>query len=107
MKVIEYPVVLKKLAKIGNDAKDKYLTSISALREAEVCRVDLFDDHRLKGKLKKFRELHLDGDLLLVYKEINNEAHIINIFTHKQLKNFKGAEEDEYILELGYNFITL
>lgn len=36
-----------------------------------------FQDHQLKGDLKEYRECHIRGDLLLVYRKIKNELILI------------------------------
>ena len=108
MVIKEYPAVTSKLTGKSKSVQKRYLVVTKILEESAVCQVNRFKDHQLKGSLKDYRELHLDGDFLLLYKEINGEAHLVNILFHKDMKNFKGAEEEDgYILELGYNYITL
>jgi mRNA interferase YafQ len=108
MVIKEYPTVTSKLTGKSKAVQKRYLIVTKILEESAVCQVNRFKDHQLKGSLKDFRELHLDGDFLLLYKEINGEVHLVNILSHKEMKNFKGAEEEkDYILELGYNYITL
>lgn len=52
------------------------------------------------------RELHLDDDCLLVYKRVGDEAHLVDILTHKQLDKFEGElEKDEF--EFCNNIIKL
>ena len=107
MVVKEYPIVTSKVSGKSKAVQKRYLIVTKILQESAVCQVNRFKDHRLKGSLKDFRELHLDGDCLLLYKEINGEAHLVNILSHKDMRNFEGAEEDEYTLELGFNYIKL
>lgn len=107
MVVKEYPIVTSKISGKSKAVQKRYLIVTKILQESAVCQVNRFKDHRLKGSLKDFRELHLDGDCLLLYKEINGEVHLVNILSHKDMRNFEGAEENEYILELGFNYIKL
>lgn len=46
-----------------------------------------FSDHQLRGELKEYRECHIKGDLLLVYKIIKDELVLvlINIGSHSYL----------------------
>lgn len=41
-------------------------------------------DHELKGKLKQYRELHVEPDLLLIY-QINDELKLIRLGSHSNL----------------------
>jgi len=45
-------------------------------------------DHQLSGKLRRFRELHVEPDWLLVYEKNGKELRIFCLWlaTHKQLK---------------------
>jgi mRNA interferase YafQ len=42
-------------------------------------------DHQLKGTLKEYRELHISGDVLLIYKIDETQLHLIRLGTHSQL----------------------
>jgi len=42
-------------------------------------------DHKLIGNFKEFRELHISGDLLLIYSIENNILKLVRIGTHAQL----------------------
>ncbi len=46
-----------------------------------------YKDHQLKGELKEFRECHVRGDLLLIYRKRHEIFTIIaiNIGTHSQI----------------------
>ena len=50
-----------------------------------------YSDHRLKGKLRDFRELHLYSNDLLIYKVKNNIITLEKIVTHKQLDKLNGS----------------
>jgi mRNA interferase YafQ len=45
-------------------------------------------DHQLQGKLRKFRELHVEPDWLLVYEKNGKQLSILCIWlsTHKKLE---------------------
>lgn len=42
-------------------------------------------DHALKGEWTGFRELHVSGDLLLIYKLSEENLYLIRIGSHAQL----------------------
>ena len=42
-------------------------------------------DHELLGVWQGFREFHLGGDLLVIYRRTNNEIILARIGTHNQL----------------------
>ncbi len=42
-------------------------------------------DHPLKGEYQGFRELHISGDLLLIYKIVDGTLYLVRIGTHSQL----------------------
>jgi len=42
-------------------------------------------DHQLIGNWKDFREFHLGGDLLVIYKVEKKDLILIRIGTHNQL----------------------
>jgi len=46
---------------------------------------DSYDDHQLEDNLSNFRELHLEGDLLLMYRKTPNRVTLVNIGTHDML----------------------
>lgn len=47
-----------------------------------------YKDHQLKGEFKEYRECHIKGDLLLIYKIVEDELILvlINIGSHSILK---------------------
>lgn len=46
-------------------------------------------DHPLKGDLKDFRECHIFGDLVIIYKRNDTELHLYRIGRHQDLfKNY-------------------
>jgi mRNA interferase YafQ len=46
-----------------------------------------YQDHQLKGEFKEYRECHIKGDLLLIYKIIEKELVLVlvNIGSHSSL----------------------
>lgn len=58
-----------------------------------------YSDHRLKGKLRNFRELHLDGNDLLMYKVSNNIITLEKIVTHKELDKLNKSKGSLYSSE--------
>jgi len=42
-------------------------------------------DHKLVGTYNKFRELHISGDLLIIYSIENDIFKLVRIGTHAQL----------------------
>jgi len=46
-----------------------------------------FRDHKLSGRLKDYRELHLQPDWLLIYRidEANNELQLARLGSHSEL----------------------
>jgi len=44
-----------------------------------------YRDHDLKGKLAGYRELHLGGDLLLLYRIEGNTVYLIRLGTHAEI----------------------
>jgi mRNA interferase YafQ len=44
-----------------------------------------YKDHQLKGKLSKFREFHVGGDLLVIYAIENNIIYLLRFGTHSEL----------------------
>jgi len=65
----------------------KILTKvINKLRKNE--KLDAkYGDHKLSGKLKKYRELHLQPDLLLIYRidKHKNELKLARLGSHSEL----------------------
>jgi mRNA interferase YafQ len=47
-----------------------------------------FRDHALRGKLRKFRELHVEPDWLLVYEKDGKKLRIVCLWlvSHKKLR---------------------
>ena len=48
-----------------------------------------YKDHKLKGKLKEYRECHVKGDILLLYRLLESESVLllVDIGSHSELFN--------------------
>ena len=57
---------------------------VSTLLKEEILPTEALD-HSLKGEYVDYREFHISGDLLLIYKIENNTLQLIRIGTHAQL----------------------
>ncbi len=44
-----------------------------------------YKDHQLKGKLSKYREFHIGGDLLVIYTIENDVIYLLRLGTHSEL----------------------
>ena len=62
----------------------KYVIYISTLLKEETLSTEALD-HSLKGEYVDYREFHISGDLLVIYKVENNVLQLIRIGTHSQL----------------------
>ncbi len=45
-------------------------------------------DHQLRGELKDFREFHISGDLVVLYRIDNDIVQLVRIGSHNEI--FKG-----------------
>jgi uncharacterized beta-barrel protein YwiB (DUF1934 family) len=52
-------------------------------------------DHLLIGKSKSFRELHIGGDLVVIYKIKNEALSLIRIGSHSQLFEYPLFVSDQ------------
>jgi mRNA interferase YafQ len=79
---------LNKILKSGdkNNLEDELYFVIDELKLGRKLPPNYFD-HFLQGEYKGYRECHLRGDLLLVYKIYNNVLilELVNIGSHSQL----------------------
>lgn len=49
-------------------------------------------DHKLEGALKDYRECHLDGDVLLIYKPLSGGAvKLLRVCTHDDIAGPRGT----------------
>jgi len=63
---------------------EKFVRYISLLLEGKPLPPEA-KDHPLSGNWKDFREFHLGGDLLVIYKVDNKDLILVRIGTHNQL----------------------
>jgi len=72
--------------KITDEQFSKFIKYCSLLLENKKLPKEALD-HSLKGNFKGYREFHLGGDLIVVYKkdEINREIILVAIGSHNQV----------------------
>lgn len=70
--------------KMSNQHYSKYILFLSKLLNEENLPVEA-KDHALTGEYQDTRELHISGDLLLIYFTTETELVLIRIGTHSQL----------------------
>ena len=77
----------KNLKKLSTEQKLHFLSVIEKLANNEKLEKK-YQDHALKGDLAGYRDCHLEPDLILVYKKINDELIIycLNIGSHTKIK---------------------
>lgn len=62
----------------------KYVVYVSTLLKEETLPSKALD-HSLKGEYVEYREFHISGNLLVIYKVENDVLQLIRIGTHAQL----------------------
>jgi len=62
----------------------KYIVFLSTLLQNQQFPPEA-KDHQLKGVWKDYREFHISGDLLIIYKINNDTLELIRIGSHTQL----------------------
>ena len=62
----------------------KYVVYITTLLKEEVLPSEAHD-HSLQGNYVKYREFHITGDLLVIYKIEDGILKLVRIGTHSQL----------------------
>ena len=82
----QYQKSLKKISKSGNLPIKEIENAISLLILGKTLPVK-YKDHSLNGELSKYRECHIKGDLLLIYKieKENLILILVDIGSHSQL----------------------
>jgi len=72
----------------------KQSKDINHLKEVieKLCKKEKLDqkyfDHKLSGKLKEYRDCHIEPDWVLIYKTTETELFLVRIGTHAEL--FRG-----------------
>ena len=86
LKLIRSKSFLKDYEKkrISDQHYSRFIIALGKLLNNETLS-DEFLDHELKAYWKNYRELHISGDLLLIYKKTKTELTLIRIGTHSQL----------------------
>ncbi len=72
--------------KFSNDHYSKFIIYIGKLLEKTILPKEA-KDHLLKGNWQGYREFHISGDLLVIYKIENNILYLVRIGSHSQLFN--------------------
>ena len=62
----------------------KYVEYLSLLADNRVLPPEA-RDHDLQGVWKGFREFHIGGDLLVIYRKVGKEVVLVWIGSHSQL----------------------
>jgi mRNA interferase YafQ len=70
--------------KFSNEHYSKYIIFFGKLLSKEILPIEA-KDHQLKGVLADYREFHISGDLLVIYKIENGILYLVRIGTHSQL----------------------
>jgi len=74
---------LKKV-KLTDKQFEKFIKYVSLLLEGKALPPEA-KDHPLTGKWSEFREFHLGGDMIVIYKSTEEDLILIRIGTHNQL----------------------
>ena len=77
---------LSRSGKIYKDVRARLERGIDMLAEGRSLP-EIHKEHGLKGELKKYRECHIKGDLLLVYQRNKKELILVlvDIGSHSQI----------------------
>ncbi len=89
MKLQIHKIFLKDLkkAKLNQTNLTKLFVYVSMLLNKEDLPKEA-KDHCLKGELKDFREFHISGDVIVLYRVERNILQILRIGSHNEI--FKG-----------------
>ncbi len=74
---------LKKV-KLKNKHMQKLFTYVSLLLNEKPLPPEA-KDHELKGSFKDIREFHLGGDLIVLYRRIEDKIQFLRIGSHAQI----------------------
>lgn len=77
---------LKDLQKISfsNEHYSKYVVYLGKILSNQSLPPEALD-HALKGEYSNYREFHVSGDLLVIYKTTEEIIYLVRIGTHSQL----------------------
>lgn len=86
MKIRRYKQFIKdfKKANLAESQFDKLIYFVGLLREGKELPPES-RDHALKGEWEDFREFHLGGDMLIIYRVEGDDVVLTRIGTHSQL----------------------
>ena len=73
-----------KRLKFSDKHYSKFIIYLAKLLNGEVLPLEA-KDHALKGEWTDFRELHISGDLLLIYKVVDDIVYLARIGSHSEL----------------------
>jgi len=62
----------------------KYILFIGNLLKSEPLPSEA-KDHSLKGNWKEYREFHVSGDLLVVYRTVEDTLELVTIGSHSEI----------------------
>ncbi len=79
-------VFIKDLQKISfsNEHYSKYVVYLGKILSNQSLPPEALD-HALKGEYSNYREFHVSGDLLVIYKTTEEIIYLVRIGTHSQL----------------------
>lgn len=82
----EYKKSLKKVERSGKINRSRLDSAVELLRQGKRLPIN-FRDHALQGDWKGYRECHIQGDLLLIYRIENDQLILVlvDIGSHSQL----------------------
>ena len=75
--------------KISDKHFSKYIVYISRLIEEKTLPVEALN-HALKGEFEGYFEFHISGDLLVIYKIMDDALWLIRIGSHSELFSNKS-----------------
>ena len=88
MKISRHKQFKKDFAKHFKIMQDKhfqsFINAISILASGKILPPE-YNDHQLKGNFSKYREFHIEGDLLVIYVIENDVIYLLRIGTHSEL----------------------
>ena len=86
LKDFEVSIQRLKLSGIKTSLRDKIERTIDLLAKGQKLLAG-YKDHKLHSELSEYRECHITGDLLLIYKIEKNELILVlvNIGSHSEL----------------------
>jgi len=68
----------------SNKHYSRYILYLGYLLQGEPLPLEA-RDHSLQGEWCEYREFHISGDLLVIYKKVEKKIYLARIGTHAQL----------------------